>query len=82
MVYGEIVLRQFEEMLEQSVERPLVLAISLHTFIMGQPHRLKVLREVFRRITKHSHFNRVWLTRPGDIADHCIAMKPGIIPGS
>jgi len=81
-VYGEIVLRQFEEMLEQSVERPLVLAISLHTFIMGQPHRLKVLREMFRRITKHSHFDRVWLTRPGEIADHCIAMKPGIIPGS
>ena len=81
-VYGEIVLRQFEEMLEQSVERPLVLAISLHTFIMGQPHRLKVLREIFRRITKHSHFDRVWLTRPGEIADHCIAMKPGIVPGS
>jgi hypothetical protein len=81
-VYGEIVLRQFEEMLEQSVERPLVLAISLHTFIMGQPHRLQVLREIFRRITRHSNYDRVWLTTPGAIADHCIAMKPGIIPGS
>jgi hypothetical protein len=81
-VYGEIVLRQFEEMLEQSVERPLVMAISLHTFIMGQPHRLQVLREIFRRITRHSNYDRVWLTTPGAIADHCIAMKPGIIPGS
>ena len=35
-VYEEVVIRQYEELLEQSVERPLVFAISLHTFIMGQ----------------------------------------------
>lgn len=81
-VYGDVVLRQYEEMLEQSVERPLVLALSLHTFIMGQPHRLKVLRDIFRRITEHEHFDRVWLTTPGAIADHCIGLKPGLIPGS
>jgi hypothetical protein len=80
-VYGEIVLRQFEEMLEQSAERPLVLAISLHTFIMGQPHRLRCCA----RSSAHQqpqHFDRVWLTRPGDIADHCIALQPGLVPGS
>lgn len=81
-VYGEIVLRQFEEMVEQSAERPLVMAISLHTFIMGQPHRIRVLREIFRRIRSHRYFDRVWLTRPGDIADHCIALQPGLVPGS
>jgi allantoinase len=81
-VYGEIVLRQFEEMVEQSAERPLVMAISLHTFIMGQPHRVRVLREIFRRIRSHRYFDRVWLTRPGDIADHCISLQPGLVPGS
>jgi hypothetical protein len=69
-------------MLDQSVERPLVLALSLHTFIMGQPHRLRVLRDIFRRIREHRHFDRVWLTTPGAIADHCIGLKPGIVPGS
>lgn len=81
-VYADIVFRQFEEMVEQSVARPLVLAISLHTFIMGQPHRLSVLRDLFRRILGHKHFDRVWLTTPGDIASHCEALKPGIVPGS
>ena len=81
-VYADIVFRQFEEMVEQSVARPLVLAISLHTFIMGQPHRLSVLRDLFRRILGHKHFDRVWLTTPGNIASHCEALKPGIVPGS
>ena len=81
-VYEEVVIRQYEELLEQSVERPLVFAISLHTFIMGQPHRLKMLRNIFRRIREHKDFSHVWLTTPGAIADHCLAMKPGIIPGS
>ena len=81
-VYEEVVIRQYEELLEQSVERPLVFAISLHTFIMGQPHRLKMLRNIFRRIREHKDFGRVWMTTPGAIADHCLAMKPGIIPGS
>ena len=71
-----------EELLAQSAARPLVFAISLHTFIMGQPHRLKVLRNIFRRIKAHRDFDRVWLTTPGAIADHCLAMQPGIIPGS
>ena len=79
-VYEEVVIRQYEELLEQSVERPLVFAISLHTFIMGQPHRLKMLRNIFRRIREHKDFSRVWLTTPGAIADHCLAMKPGIMP--
>jgi peptidoglycan/xylan/chitin deacetylase (PgdA/CDA1 family) len=81
-VYADIVLRQFEEMLEQSARQPLVLAISLHTFIMGQPHRIAVLRDMFRRITSHRDFDRVWVTTPGAIADHCIGLKPGIVPGS
>ncbi|MCX7365823.1 MAG: hypothetical protein NTV97_28935 [Alphaproteobacteria bacterium] len=81
-VYADIVFRQFEEMVEQSVARPLVLALSLHTFIMGQPHRLAELRDIFKRITTHKHFDRVWMTTPGAVADHCMTLKPGIIPGS
>jgi peptidoglycan/xylan/chitin deacetylase (PgdA/CDA1 family) len=81
-VYADIVCRQFEELAEQSAARPLVMAISLHTFIMGQPHRLRVLRDIFRRIKASKNYDKVWLTTPGAIADHCMAMKPGIIPGS
>ena len=31
---------------------------------------------------KDRHFDRVWMTTPGAIADHCIGLKPGIVPGS
>ena len=40
------------------------------------------LRDIFRRITEHKQFGRVWMTTPGAIADHCIGLKPGIVPGS
>jgi allantoinase len=79
--FMDAVVRQFEEMIEQSAKRPLVLAISLHTFIMGQPHRLRVLREGLQRMLMHPLFDRVWLTRPGDIARYCEKLPPGTIPG-
>jgi peptidoglycan/xylan/chitin deacetylase (PgdA/CDA1 family) len=76
------VVRQFEEMIGQSTRQPLVFAISLHTMIFGQPHRLRALRDGLRRILDHPDFDRVWLTRPGDIAAHCESLPPGIVPGS
>ena len=78
--YVDVLIRQFEEMVEQSVAQPLVLAISLHTFIMGQPHRLRALRDGLRRILKHKNFDRVWLTRPGQIAAHCMTLPSGTVP--
>jgi peptidoglycan/xylan/chitin deacetylase (PgdA/CDA1 family) len=76
------VVRQFEEMIEQSERQPLVFAISLHTMIFGQPHRLRALRDGLRRIHAHPNFDRVWLTRPGDIAAYCESLPAGIVPGS
>ena len=69
-------------MIEQSARQPLVFAISLHTMIFGQPHRLRPLREGLRRILAHPNFDRVWLTRPGEIATYCESLPPGIVPGS
>jgi allantoinase len=74
--------RQFEEMVEQCARQPLVFAISLHTMIFGQPHRLRALREGLRTILAHPHFDRVWLTRPGEIAAYCESLPPGVVPGS
>jgi hypothetical protein len=76
------VVRQFEEMIGQSARQPLVFAISLHTMIFGQPHRLRALRDGLRRILDHPDFDRVWLTRPGDIAGYCESLPPGVVPGS
>lgn len=76
------VVRQFEEMLDQSARQPLVFSLSLHTMVSGQPHRLRALRDGLRHMLGHRDFNRVWLTRPGEIAAHCAALPPGTVPGS
>jgi peptidoglycan/xylan/chitin deacetylase (PgdA/CDA1 family) len=80
--FVETVVRQFEEMVEQSERAPLVFAISLHTMVFGQPHRLRALRDGLRRIMAHRLFDRVWLTRPGAIAAHCESLPKGTVPGS
>jgi len=80
--FVDTVVRQFDEMIEQSERQPLVFSIALHAMIFGQPHRLRALRDGLRRILQHPKFDRVWLTRPGDIASHCESLAPGIVPGS
>ena len=74
--------RTFEEQARASIRYPLVFPISLHTFIFGQPHRLHALRDGLARMLDSPLFDRVWLTRPGDIAAYCASLPPGTIPGS
>jgi len=58
----------FDEMLAQSAKAPLVMGIALHPYIVGQPHRLRPLREVLAYIAGHR--DRIWLTTAGEIATH------------
>ena len=58
----------FDEMLAQSAKAPLVMGIALHPYVVGQPHRLRPLREVLAYIAGHR--DRIWLTTAGEIATH------------
>lgn len=80
--FAAIMVDQFEEMLRQSERQPLVCAISLHTMVMGQPHRVHRLREALERILSHPGFDQVWVTRPGEIYDYCRTLPAGTVPGS
>jgi allantoinase len=71
---------QFDEMLQESARRPLVLPIVLHSFILGQPYRLRQFRRVIDHILKHRE--RIWLTRPGEICKHIESLPWGVVPGS
>jgi len=71
---------QFDELLEESERRPLVMPIVLHSFVLGQPYRLRQFRRVLDHITKHR--DRVWYARPGEICSHIEGLAPGIVPGS
>src|SRR5262249_59875996 len=48
--FAEMIIDQFEEMLEQSKRQPLVCPISLHPFVTGRPYRLRPLRRAFEHI--------------------------------
>ena len=79
-LYCENLIDQFDEMLEESERRPLVMSLVLHSFILGQPHRLRRFRQVIEHIVKQR--DKVWLTRPGDICRHIESMPAGTVPGS
>lgn len=70
---------QFDEMLAESERRPLVMPIVLHSFVLGQPYRLRQFRRVIEHIDKHR--NRVWLARPAEICGHIESLPKDIVPG-
>jgi peptidoglycan/xylan/chitin deacetylase (PgdA/CDA1 family) len=68
--YERVVLDQFEQLLEDSASIGRVMALPLHTFIMGQPYRAKYLKRVLKTIAATEE---VWLCTSDDIADHYMA---------
>ena len=75
--FRDFIIGQFEELLRQSAKQPLVCGIALHTMIVGQPYRLRALREALQHIANHPQKDKVWFTRPGAIYDHCAALPKG-----
>ena len=80
--FADMLVDQFEEMLEQSDANPLVFCASLHGFIVGQPFRLRPLRKAMKHCVEHKQKDKVWFTRAGEIADYCFKLPPGTILGS
>ncbi len=78
--FGDMIVDQFDEMIKQCVDRPLVFGISLHTFVAGQAFRTRIIRKALEYCLNHKHSSRLWITRPRDIAKHCYSMPAGIIP--
>jgi hypothetical protein len=67
-------------MLEQCERHPLVMNVSVHTYVFGQPFRLRRLRAALRHCKERGDA-RVWFTRPRDVARFCEQQEPGVIPG-
>ena len=80
--FADMIVDQFEELLERSAEQPLVMSIALHTFVCGQPFRLRPLRAALRHCATHKSKDRIWFTRAVDIASYCLSLPPGTICGS
>ncbi|WP_422367200.1 polysaccharide deacetylase family protein [Pelagibius sp.] len=68
--FTDLIVDNFEEMLQQAEAQPLVMGIALHPYLVGQPYRLRHLRRALQHIAAERE--QVWLTTPGAIADHVI----------
>ena len=79
--FTDMVIDQIDEMLEQCVHQPLCYALSLHTFIVGQPSRVVQLRKILEYIVQHERADRIWFTRPRDVVDHIESLPAGTLPG-
>jgi allantoinase len=77
--FADMIIETFDEMLEQAVHRPMVMGIALHPYLVGQPHRLRPLRRALQRMQERRDL--FWLTTPGAIAEHCLALPPRTLPG-
>ncbi|HEY9761872.1 MAG TPA: polysaccharide deacetylase family protein [Trichocoleus sp.] len=80
--FADMIIDSFDEMVEQSVQQPLVMGIALHAYIVGQPFRLRHLRWALRHIvTQATATNgQVWLTTPGAIANYILTLPEGTVP--
>ena len=69
--FAQMIEDQFDEMLRQSAEQPLVMGIALHPYLVGQPYRLKLLRQALQAIRRRG---QAWWTTPGAIVNHVQAI--------
>ena len=44
---------QFDRLWQEGAERPRIMAIAIHPYISGQPHRIKYLEEIYNHINAH-----------------------------
>lgn len=77
--FAQMVIDQFDEMLEQSRRAPLVMGIALHPYIVGQPYRLRHLRRALQHIAARRDGGEVWITTPGQIVA-AVESEPGRWP--
>jgi peptidoglycan/xylan/chitin deacetylase (PgdA/CDA1 family) len=66
--FADAVVDQFDEMLRQSETHPLVMNVSVHPYVFGQPFRVRQLRRALRHCAGHA---AVWYCRPREIAEFC-----------
>lgn len=68
--FAQMIIDQFDEMLDQSRRQPLVMGIALHPYLVGQPYRLRHLRRALQHIAAERDRGSVWFTTPGAICSH------------
>jgi peptidoglycan/xylan/chitin deacetylase (PgdA/CDA1 family) len=71
--FSDMIVDQFEEMRQTPGTEPLVMSVVVHSFISGQPFRLRALRRALEHIKRSGE--PLWLTQPGAIAAHFESLR-------
>jgi hypothetical protein len=69
--FAEMITDQFDELLAASDQQPLIMSVVIHSFISGQPFRLRPLMAALRHIAAHA--GSIWLTTPDAIHASIVA---------
>ncbi len=64
--FGQLICDQFDLLYEDGAKSGRVMAICLHPFLIGHPHRAKYFAKALAHITSR---REVWVTTGGEIAD-------------
>lgn len=76
--FADMIVDNFDEMLDQSSNGPLVMGIALHPYIVGQPYRLRHIRRALQHVlTQRGKF---WFTHCGAISGYCRKLSDGVVP--
>ena len=68
--YAEVCKDQFDQLYEEGETNGRLMCIAFHPYVMGCPHRVKYLEDVFRYIMSHGG---VWQAATDEIAEYYLA---------
>ncbi|MBB6557668.1 peptidoglycan/xylan/chitin deacetylase (PgdA/CDA1 family) [Acidovorax soli] len=74
--FAQMIVDNFDEMLQQSAREPLVMGIALHPYLVGQPYRLRHLRRALSHVARARDAGAIWFTTPGALCAHVDALFP------
>lgn len=77
--FADMIVDAFEVMAAECGNRPLVMGIALHPYIVGQPHRFKHLARALNALLRKAD-DKVWFATAGAIAAHAAALPAGTVP--
>jgi peptidoglycan/xylan/chitin deacetylase (PgdA/CDA1 family) len=72
--FADIIVDEFDELLESQQDHPVVMSSVLPSFISGAPFRLRALSRALRHISQRA--GDVWLTQPRHIYDAFSLLSP------
>lgn len=73
--FAAMILSAFDLHLRESADRPVVMGIALHPYLMGQANRFGHLERVLETLRERAG-DQVWFTTPGRISDHYRSLFP------